>query len=60
MPPAVEISLLKRNDGRQQVQPQDGRFDTGADAVKTLNFSGPERSLRLFNTITIPEYFNRV
>ena len=33
MPPAVEISLLKKNDIRQQVQPQDGRFDTGADRL---------------------------
>ena len=60
MPPAVEISLLKKMTARQQVQPQDGRFDAGADTVNALNFSGPERSLRLFNTTIIPDYFNKI
>lgn len=40
MPPAVEISLLKKTTARQQVQPQDGQSDTGANAANTLNFIG--------------------
>ena len=33
MPPAVEISLLKKMTARQQSQPQGGRFDAGADRL---------------------------
>ena len=58
--PPMEISLLKKTIARQQVQPQGGRFDTGADSIWALHFSEPERSIRLFNTTIIPDYFNRV
>ena len=58
-PPSWTLAF-KRATERRQVQPQDGRSDTGADTVKALNFSGPDRSLRLFNTIIIPDYFNMI
>jgi len=59
MPPAVEISLWKETTGRQQVQPQGGRFDTSADTFKTLNFNGLERSLRLLTANIISDFFSK-
>ena len=58
--PVVEISLLEKTTKRQQVQPQAGRFDTGADTVGALKFSGPERSLRPFHQTIISDYFDRI
>ena len=58
-PPSWKLAFKRTTEWRQ-VQPQDGSFDTSADTVKALNFSGPDRSLRLFNTIIIPDYFNMI
>jgi hypothetical protein len=51
---------FKRTTEQQQVQPKYGRSDTNADAVETLNFSGIERPLRLFNATITSDYFNKI
>ena len=51
---------MKETTERQEVQPQDGRFDTGADTAKALNFDEPECLLMLLNAMIISDYFNMV
>ena len=58
MPPSWKLAF-KRTTERRQGQPQDGRSDTGADTVKALNFSGPERSLGLFHQTIISDHFDK-